>query len=346
LKALLLAGGLGTRLRPLTYTRPKHLLPIANRPHIDHVLDLLQGHGVDEVVLTTSYLADAFRDTIASAGARGMRVQVTYETEPLGTAGAIKHAAATLGDETFLAFNADVLTDVDIGRLVKLHQERGARATLLLTPVEDPSAYGVVPTDENGLVRGFIEKPPREEAPTDLINAGVYVMEPEILHRVPQGAVWSAEHQLFPELVEAGEMYAFHLDAYWMDIGTPAKYLQANMDAVDGRYVSAVLPASADEASSEIGVQPGVDHLGSLVATGDEIAPGARIESSVIGAQCRIEDDVVVSGSVLLPRVHVGRGARIQGCVLGEAARVEGGADIKGRTVGDGELVAMERGTS
>lgn len=325
MKALLLAGGLGTRLRPLTFTRPKHLLPIVNRPHIDHVLDLLQLHGVDEAVLTTSYLAEAFNETVVSARARGLAVEVTHESRPLGTAGAIRHAASVLGAETFLAMNADVLTDADLGALIDLHRDRDARMTLLLTPVDDPSSYGVVPTYDDGLVQGFVEKPPMAEARTNLINAGVYVMEPEVLERIPEGETWSAERQLFPELVDAKEMYAFHLDAYWMDIGTPQKYLRANLDALQGAYRSDV-----------------ADHLtrtGALLGRDVLVADGASIHTSSVGDASRIGAGARIEGSVLLPGVVVGDGASVSGCILGAGANVDGGTDLLGVTVADGDSI-------
>src|SRR5688572_2166811 len=159
MKALLIAGGFGTRMRPLTFTRPKHLLPIANRPHIDHVFDKLQRHGIDEAVLLTSYLAEAFADTVAAARDRGFRVEVAHEETPLGTAGALKNAAHLLGEGPFLALNGDVLTDADLSALVEFHRAKGAEGTILLTPVEDPSQFGVVPTDADGRVQAFIEKP-------------------------------------------------------------------------------------------------------------------------------------------------------------------------------------------
>lgn len=314
MKALILAGGFGTRLRPLTYTRPKHLLPIANRPHIDLVLDLLQAHGVDEVVLTTSYLADAFRETIESARSRGLAVEVTHEEEALGTAGALKHAESVLGDETFLALNGDVLTDADLTQLVEFHRSRDATATLFLTRVEDPSAFGVVPTDEEGRVLGFVEKPPPGEAPTDLINAGVYVLEPSVLSRIPQGGEWSSERQLFPELAAEGSMFALHLESYWIDIGTPEKYLRANMDAL-GRGADGVAPDA-------------------------EIAEDADVLGTVVGHSCLIEGGSRVERSVLLPEVHVEAGARVRGCVLGEGVRVAGGTTLEGATIADEEVVS------
>lgn len=322
MKALLLAGGFGTRLRPLTLTRPKHLLPIANRPHIEHVFDLLMAHGIDEIVLTTSYLAEAFDATKRSVAARGLGLQVTHEEVALGTAGALKNAEAEVGEDTFMVFNGDVLTDVDLDLVLEFHRSNRAEATILLTPVDDPSAFGVVPTDERGRVLGFIEKPPRDEAPTNQINAGVYVLEPSILERIPAGEEWSVERSLFPELVaDGGRVFALSTDAYWMDVGTPDKYLQANMDAISGRF-------SPRE--------------GRAIAADAQVAEDARVVSSCIGAGARVETGAVVEGSVLLPGVTVAASAKVSGSILGEGVQVGEGAEVSGATVGDFEIV--ERG--
>jgi mannose-1-phosphate guanylyltransferase len=328
MRALLLAGGFGTRLRPLTYTRPKHLLPIANRAHIDHVFDLLQRHGVGEVVLLTSYLAEAFAGTIASARARGMEVEVTHESEPLGTAGAFKNAEALVGDGTFLAFNADVLTDVDLSSVLDRHRATRAEVTLVLTPVEDPSAYGVVPTDDDGRVLGFIEKPEAGSAPTNLINAGVYVFEPSVLDRIPQGRVWSAERQLFPELVTSGApVYALGTNAYWTDIGTPAKYLQANLDVLAGRFVSDAVPSPTN---------------GLVVAAESaRVAEDARVSSSCLGPGAVVESSAEVVNSVLLPSAVVETGAVIKDSILGEGARAAPGVEVVSDAIGDGAVVEV-----
>lgn len=325
MKALLLAGGLGTRLRPLTYTRPKHLLPIANRAHIDHVLDLLKRHAIGEVVLLTSYLADAFAETTKRARADGLSLEVTHEAEPLGTAGALKNAQSLLGGDTFLALNADVLTDVDVGALVAFHREKAAELTILLTPVEDPSAFGVVPTDDDGRVTGFIEKPAPGQAPTNLINAGIYVMEASVLERIPAGEVWSAERQLFPELVAAGApIYGWPTESYWMDIGTPAKFLQANLDALTGRYRSPLVPAVPD---------------GVLRAADAALEDGARLSSAVLGSGVLVKSAALVERSVLLPGVVVGEDAIVRDSILGERVQVSPGTTIEDAAIGDGERV-------
>jgi mannose-1-phosphate guanylyltransferase len=324
-KALILAGGLGTRLRPLTYSRPKHLLPIANRPHIEHVLDMLLASDVRDVVLLTSYLADAFAEVKAGARQRGITMNVAHEAEPLDTAGALKNAEELIGDGTFLAFNGDILSDLSIKAVIDRHASYAAEATIVLTPVDDPSSFGVVPTEDDGRVIGFIEKPPPGEAPTNMINAGIYVLEPSVLRRVPAGKRYSAERQLFPELAAAGAMYAFPTDAYWVDIGTPAKYLQANLDALSGRFKTDAVRSPGE---------------GIVVAGEDvDLASSARVTNACIGAQTTIEAGCIVDRSVLLPRVVVGRDANVMGSVLGEGARVAAGARLSGAAVADGEVV-------
>lgn len=326
MKAFILAGGFGTRLRPLTLTRPKHLLPIANRPHIEHVFDLLLRHGIDEVVLMTSYLAAAFADTLAGAERRGMKLEVTHEAEPLGTAGAFKNAEHLVGDDAFLAFNGDVLTNVDLSAVIDWHRGRQAEGSIVLTPVDDPSAYGVVPTKEDGSVLGFIEKPPRDQAPSNLINAGIYVLEPSVLERIPVNRVWSAERELFPQLVaEGARLFATGTDAYWMDIGTPEKYVRANMDALSGAF-----PTDSAGAIGPDGV---------LAAEPCEIAEDARVSSACIGSGTRVASGATVSGSVLLPSVSVAEGATVVNCVLGEGTVVSAGARIENGAVGDGEII-------
>jgi mannose-1-phosphate guanylyltransferase len=322
LRALILAGGFGTRLRPLTYTRPKHLLPIVNRPHLEHVFDLLLEHGVSDVVLLTSYLAKAFDDVMERARGRGLSVATTYEKEPLGTAGAIKYAQDFVGDSTFLVFNGDILSDMDLSALVDFHRQRAAKATIALQPVEDPSIYGVVPTDEEGRVEGFVEKPPPGEAPTKLINAGVYVFEPDVLSRVPAGEVWSAERQLFPDLVADGGLYARHEPGYWMDIGTPEKYLRANIDALKGEFRAADL----DRRPGDL-----------VVADEADVGTHATVELCCVGAGARIADDCEVTRSVLLPGAVIEAGAVVRESILGERARVGPGVVLDSETLGDDE---------
>jgi NDP-sugar pyrophosphorylase family protein len=294
-------------------------LPIANRPHIEHVFDLLVHHGIEEVILTTSYLAEAFESTRRAVADRGITLQVTHEEVALGTAGALKHAEAEIGGSTFMVFNGDVLTDVNLADVLEFHARNEAEATILLTPVEDASAFGVVPTDDEGRVTGFIEKPPREEAPTNMINAGVYVLEPSVLERIPSNREWSVERSLFPDLVADGaRVFALSTTSYWMDVGTPEKYLQANMDALAGRFRAAHGAAVADDAR--------VDET-------------ATVESSCLGTGAIVEAGATVERSVLLPKVVVSRAATVKDCILGEGVIVREKARLSGATVGDFETV-------
>lgn len=290
------------------------------------MLDLLQRHGVTEAVLLTSYLAEAFERTIVEARERGFTMHVTHEEEPLGTAGAIKNAEEFAREETCLVFNGDVLTDIDLGALVRFHRDRAAIGTIYLTPVDDPSAFGVVPTDETGKVTGFIEKPPRGAAPTNLINAGVYVLEPAILDRIPKGEVWSSEHQLFPSLVEDDEgLHATAMKGYWKDIGTPANLLGANLDALAGDYKT--------DAVAEPGPRASLIHQGATVED------GAQVTSSCLGDGVHVAEGAIVKRSVLLPGVTVGRGARVTASILGQGVQVAGSAEVEDETVGDGESI-------
>ncbi|MFV1992112.1 MAG: NDP-sugar synthase, partial [Acidimicrobiales bacterium] len=231
MRAIVLVGGLGTRLRPLTDTRPKQMLPIAGRPMIERVVQHLALHGVDEVILSLGYRPDAFEKAYPDGLCVGMKVSFVVEDEPLGTAGAIRFAAVRANiDDTFLVLNGDVLTDLDITSLVAYHRDRLAEGTLNLTRVDDPSRFGVVDTDENGRVLQFVEKPPPEEAPTHYINAGTYVLEPSVLDVIPAGRAVSIERETFPYLVDSGGLFANQSDAYWIDTGTPETLLQANFD--------------------------------------------------------------------------------------------------------------------
>ncbi len=230
-KAVVLAGGEGTRLRPLTFSTPKQMLPVAGRPVIERVVEELARHGVDEVVLSLGYRPDAFIAAYPGGTCAGVALKYAVEESPLDTAGAIAFAAREGGVEsgTFITMNADVLSEIDVTALVEFHRTRGAEATIALTPVEDPSFFGVVPVDESGRVKAFIEKPPAHLAPTNMINAGVYVLEPSFLRRVPTGRRVSVEREVFPALAAEGRLYALGSEALWTDMGTPAKYLEANL---------------------------------------------------------------------------------------------------------------------
>ena len=320
MRAVVLVGGFGTRLRPLTCSRPKQMLPIVNRPMIEHVVGHLADHGVDDVVLSLGFLPDVFREAYPDARCAGVELHYAVEPDPLDTAGAIRFAALDAGiDERFLVLNGDVLTDLDVTRFVEFHERSGAEATIALHKVVDPSRYGVVPTDSEGRVTQFVEKPPPGEAPTDLINAGTYVLEPSVLDRIPGGRRVSIEREVFPDLVVDGTLYALDGETYWIDTGTPQEYIQAQLDLTDGlrgEPVDGVDPGAA--------IDPGAKVRRSVVGRGAVVAAGARVEGAVLMAGARVAGGALVEGSVLGHDVVVGEGARVVGCSV----------------VGDGEVVA------
>ena len=236
MQAIVLVGGFGTRLRPLTLSTPKQMLPVGNRPMLERVVGHLARHGIDRAVLSMGYRPDAFRDAYPDGTCAGVELHYAIEPEPRDTAGAIRFAADDAGiDERFVVLNGDVLTDLDVTDLVARHEAAGAEATLALHRVEDPSAFGVVPTEADGRVIAFIEKPPRDEAPTDLINAGTYVLEPSVLGRIEPDVPVNVERVTFPAIAADRALYAFDGNTYWIDAGTPATLLEANLDLLTGR---------------------------------------------------------------------------------------------------------------
>jgi len=347
-KAVVLVGGEGTRLRPLTYTTPKQLLPIVEVPLLERVLVHLASAGVDEAILSLGYRPDAFVAAYPAGTAAGIRLVYAVEPEPLDTAGAIRFAALHGAvDDTFIAVNGDVLTDVDIGSLLACHRRYDALATLHLTAVDDPSRFGVVSTDADGRVLEFVEKPPPGEAPSNLINAGTYILEPSVLDGIPAGRRVSIERETFPALATAGHVYGVASDAYWLDAGTPAAYLRAHADLLDGTRGGVPSPGAVPRGD-------GVWFLGtpdiggdvrpfSLVGDAAVVAAGAVVTASVVGAGSVIESGARVEGSVLLPGVHVDRGASVVGSVLGRRAVVAEDCVVTALTVvGDDEV--LDRG--
>lgn len=339
MRAIVLAGGEGTRLRPLTYALPKPLLPIANRPFLERQLAWLADVGVDEVILSIGYRPDAFLERFPGGSVPGtdLRLRLAVEPEPLGTGGAIRFAAAA-GDvaERFLVCNGDVLSTLDLAALLRFHDERGAQATIALTRVEDPSAFGVVPTTADGRVLGFVEKPAPGQAPTDWINAGVYVFEPSVLAAITEGGPVSVERETFPALLAAdGKVFARPDPGYWLDIGTPEKYLQAHADALAGRLG----PLPGAEVAPGVWIDGAVIEDGArltapmLLGQGCRVAAGAEVVGSVLGPGCAVAGDARVSGSVLLAGARVARGAAVDGSLIGPEATVEEGASVSGLSV-------------
>lgn len=322
MQAIVLVGGEGTRLRPLTSDVPKPAVTLVDRPFLAYAIEWLGAHGVSEVVLACGFLPDVLRETLGEEERAGVAITYVAEPEPLGTAGAIRFAADALGDrleDSFLALNGDVLADLDLSALVRAHEERGAQASIGLHPVEDSSAYGLVRCDEEGRVLEFLEK--TGEAVPGEINAGAYVLNRSVLDLVPAGQAVSIEREVFPRLVGEG-LYGLLLEGYWMDIGTPERYLQASWDILEDRVQTQVEPTSP----------------GQLIAAEATIA-GEVGPRAVISAGCNVEAGAEVGDSVLLEGCTIGAEARVQSSILAPGARVEPGAQLVNAVVGRDERV-------
>jgi mannose-1-phosphate guanylyltransferase len=317
MRAVVLVGGEGTRLRPLTLTTPKQMLPVGRQPMIERVLGRLAAHGVDEAILSLGYRPDAFMDAYPDGRCAGVALHYAVEDEPLDTAGAIRFAALEAGlEETFVVVNGDVITDLDVTELVRFHRDRQAEATISLTPVDDPSRFGVVATDEAGRVLAFIEKPPPGEAPTNLINAGTYVLEPSVIDRIPGGRRVSIERETFPALVQEGRLYALASAAPWLDAGTPATYLEANLHYAGEPDHSCRLGegAVAKESVLGSGVTLGAQALvsRSVVMDGAVIGEGSEVSGSIVGRGAVIgAQSTVLSLSVIGPGIEVAAGTSL-----------------------------------
>jgi mannose-1-phosphate guanylyltransferase len=338
-RAIVLAGGEGTRLRPLTFVTPKPLLPVANQAFLDRQLSWLAAHGVDEVGLALGYLPDAFVAHYPDGrfvAPHGGEVRLRYAPEPTprGTAGAVRFAADALDvDERFVVCNGDVLTALDLRALVAFHDDRGAEATIHLTRVDDPSAFGVVPTFADGEVKAFVEKPPPGAAPTRWINAGTYVLEPSVLERIPPNLQVSIERETFLRMLETrGRVYAMPSDDYWIDMGTAAQYLQVHADLLAGCLGTGPVPG-ARQVAPGVWAQGRPPDLTALVAPalagdGCDLDPAARVAGSVLGAGVRVGPGAAVTRSVVHDHAEIGADARVVDSIVGAGAVVGPGATI------------------
>ena len=324
MQAIVLVGGEGTRLRPLTEVVPKPALPLVDRPFLAYMVEWLARHGVSEVVLACGFLPDVLREALGDGERAGTRLRYVVEPEPLGTAGAIRYAADRLGEDLagrFLALNGDVLTDLDLTALLRAHERLGARATIGLCPVDDSSAYGLVRTGQEGEVLEFLEKT-GERAPGE-INAGMYVLERSVLDLIPPEENVSIERDVFPRLVGQG-LHGLPLDGYWMDIGTPERYLQASWDILEGRVDTQVEPTAPGMlVAADAHVAEGAT-LGprAVVASGCRIGPGCEVRESVLLEGCRVGAEARIVGSILSPGVEVAGGVQLDGAVVARDERV------------------------
>jgi mannose-1-phosphate guanylyltransferase len=344
-QALVLVGGQGTRLQPLTLTQPKPAVPLVDRPFIRFMADWLGRHGISDVVMACGFRAEDLRSALGDRIPGGPRVRYIEESEPLGTAGPVRLAADQgLLSDRFLVLNGDVLTDLDLTEHMRVHAERDAIASLALYPVDDPTSYGLVRKDpETGAVTEFLEKPDEAEIDTDEVNAGAYVLERSVADLIPAGRSVSIEREIFPRLVGQG-LFGLRLDGYWMDIGTPERYLQASWDILTGRVETEVEARMSDgvgiDEHADIDASANVEGP-ALIDSGATVAAGAHLgPNAVIGHHTQVGEGAVVVGSVLHAGCEVGAGARVEGAILGAGVKVGDNAVVEdGAIVGEGARI-------
>jgi NDP-sugar pyrophosphorylase family protein len=338
MKGLILAGGKGTRLRPLTINTPKPIVPVANLPFLLYQIDLMRSGGIDEIILCLSYQPRKIEDLLKDGSDYDVHIRYAVEGNPLGTAGAFKNAEEQI-DSTTVVFNGDILTGLDLGAVIKRHKQAGAVATIVLTPVDNPSAYGLVETDKDGWVQRFIEKPGPNEITCDTINAGVYVLEPSILNLIPKGEAYSFERGVFPALLETRQkVLSFVLSRYWIDIGTPKKYLEVHQDILSGKFASPRVARSAVDRSA-LPAGAFIDDV-SIIDSDVVIRSGARIENSVIGKNCKIDEGVHIVDSVIWSGNTIDAESQIAGSIVGKGCYIGRNAVLRpGVVLGDKTVV-------
>ena len=334
MQALILAGGKGTRLRPLTLYTPKPVVPICNRAFLLYQIDTLRRAGIHDITLSLSYQPLKIEQQLGDGTDFGVKINYTVEPQPMGTAGAYKYAEDFIRQPT-VVFNGDILTDLDLQAVIGEHKARGATATVVLAPVENPSAYGLVETESDGRIRAFREKPKPDEISVNTINAGTYVLEPQVLDLIPPGENYSFEYGLFPDLLKRGEKFYAHVPdaAYWIDIGTPARYLQSHQDILAGRVRSVETPTLRGDFDAATHAE--IDPL-SMVADNCTVKPGAQIINSVLGEGVYVEERARVENSVVWAHTRVGAGAQVYGAVVGRGCHIGRAAQVgAGAVLGD-----------
>lgn len=341
MKALILVGGEATRLRPLTCNTPKAMVPVVNMPFLEHVIHHLHAHQVQEIVLALGFLSQPMQDYFADGSRFGVRLIHVLEDTPMGTAGAVKNAEKYL-DESFFVLNGDIFTDLDFSAMRRYHLDRGARVTISLFPVEDPTAYGLIETTPEGRVTRFLEKPSWDQVTTNNINAGTYILEPEVLSNIPAGTKYSFERQLFPRLLQAGvPIFGYESPGYWIDIGTPAKYLQLNCDILTGKCAGYKL---AEEV--QIGQGCSVHSTAEIkapVLIGERCVIGRGVKLTgpvVIGAGCVIPENAVIEGSVVWQNVRFGERVNLKHSIVANDCLLDAGCLVEDSVISDNVNIA------
>jgi mannose-1-phosphate guanylyltransferase len=342
-QAVILVGGEGTRLRPVTSRVPKPVAPVVERPFVAYILDNLARHGVEKAVFSTGFLAEAIEAVIGDGSGYGLEVAYAIEAEPLGTAGAIANCRPLLDAGSFYVFNGDVLSDVDLSALAATHAAKGGASTIFLTPVDDPRRYGLVELRQDGAVASFLEKPGEWQG-TALINAGVYVLEPEVLEMIPRGRLFSIERGVFPKLAAAGSLYGYIDQGYWRDIGTPDSYLQAHFDILERQVDTSVADVLGEQ---YLYVAPSAEiAAGARVVPPCYIAAGARVGArarigplAVLGAGAQVAEGATVVEAVVQSDVVIGAHAQVEGSILVRGSSIGAGTQLNGAVLGEGCVI-------
>ena len=342
MKVVILVGGEATRLRPLTCNRPKAIVPVLNIPLLEHVIHSLSKHGIRDIILAQSCLAQPVESYFGNGSQFGVKLSYTREEVPLGTGGAVKNAEKYL-DETFLVLNGDIFTDLDITSMIGSHRERQAKATIALTPVDDPTAYGLIETDAGGRVTRFREKPGRHEITTNMINAGTYVLEPEVLAQIPPQANFSFEYELFPLLLDRSEpIYAYASPAYWIDMGTPEKYLRLHWDLLKGKSSRHTLVSGEDVVIGEPGyIHPAARIKGPvLIGSNCSIGRGVKLTGPVvIGAGCIIREDTAIEKAIIWRNARLGERVNLKNSIVADNCCLDSDSIIEDSVLGDNVTV-------
>jgi mannose-1-phosphate guanylyltransferase len=338
LKAVILVGGQGTRLRPLTCNIPKAIVPLLNKPFLVHLLSYLKKHNVNEAILAMGYNPEPIKNSLALYSELNVDVEYVIEDKPLGTAGAVKNAEKYLND-TFIVFNGDILTEIDLSEMIEMHREYKPAASIALTPVDNPSIYGVVETDSQNVVKRFVEKPPPEKVTTNMINAGIYIIEPDLLQKIPESEYFMFERQVFPQILQEGKtMLGYKSDAYWIDIGTPEKYLKVNHDMLNHIPNFGIKFEGSGNINSTAKITGPV-----LIGKDNNINEYVQVKGpAIFGSGCTIEKNAIIEGSVLWDGVHIGANSVIINCIIGAQSTIEAKNVLDGCFIGDGIVIEKE----
>jgi mannose-1-phosphate guanylyltransferase len=340
MKAVILVGGQGTRLRPLTYNTPKPMVPVLNVPFLEHVIRNLKEHNITEIILAQHYLAESMKDYFGNGSKLGVKLYYVMEDSPRGTAGAVKNIEKYI-DGTFLVLNGDIFHNRSFTDILRFHHRHKAKVTIVLTPVEDPTIYGIVETDKRGKVKRFLEKPKPEEVTTNMINAGTYVLDPIVLQKIPSDSKYSFEREVFPQMLTDGEpVYAYPSDNYWIDTGTPEKYLQLHRDLLAGRCDGCSFEKNVIGSGSKI--HPSAQ-LNGMIMLGDNcsIARGVRLAGPVvIGSNSVVGDDSVITDSIIWHNVNIGQRVVIKSSILANNCNIGDDSYLIDAVLGDHVMVS------